>query len=178
MTTTDVLASVAVVVSLASLLLSFLAYRRTRTIDVLMELRIQHFASHQQWWLVTVSVENRSDDSLIPTRLRLSRPRSARLSTYLAPVGQAHAQQLPEAAVTSPLVKSIGEQDIAKVIRYFAPSGEDEFTFLVFVPKTTSRLLSVEMSVRKQHSQRTETYSAQSYLPWHNGISIGGAAAT
>ena len=166
MITSDVVASLALLLSLVSLFLAVLAYRRARAVDVVMELRVEHFALHPQWWLVTVCVRNRSQISLIPTQFRLSRPRSARLSSYLGPVsGQVDARRLPEGTVTAPLLKSIGEQDITKVIRYFAPSGDDELAVYVFVPKTTSRLLSVEMTVRMHDSQRTETYSAQTYLP-------------
>jgi hypothetical protein len=146
-----------------SMLVAFLVYRRTSAIDVQSDLQIERFENHGDWWLVTLFLRNRSAISLTPTRLRISRPRSARLSAYLEPVtGLGDARKLPEGVRTAPLLKSIGEHDLAKLARSFEP---DELAMIAFVPKSTSRLISVEISVRRHDTQKSETYSAQAYLP-------------
>jgi hypothetical protein len=166
MTRTDLIASLALLCSLVSMVVAFLAYRRTTAIDVVADLQIDRFASHPDWWLVTVSLRNRSAISLTPTELRVSRPRSARLSGYLGPMtGQEDTKQMPEAVRTAPLLKSIGEHDLAKLTRSFAPDETDELAVVTFVPKSTSRLMSLEITVRRQDTQKSETYSAQAYLP-------------
>lgn len=166
MTAATLIASLALLCSLVSIAIACLAYRRAGAIDVAVELNIERVLAHPDWWFVTVSLRNRSAISLIPIQIRLSRPRSARLSAYLGAIlGEKDERRLPEAVRTAPLLKSIGEQDLARIIRSFAPGEEDKFNIIVFVPKSTSRLMSVEITVRKHESQRTETYSAQAYLP-------------
>ena len=166
MTTADVFASVALLCSLLSVIIACLAYRRSVAIDVVVELQVERFVAHPDWWFVAVSIRNRSKISLIPIQLRMSRPRSARLSAYSGPVvEQKDGRQLPQAVMTAPLVKSIGEHELAKILRSFAPDGENEFSIIVFVPKSTSRLISVEVAARRCDSMKTETYSAQAYLP-------------
>ena len=167
MTTADILASLAVLISLVSVVISYLAYRRSAAIDVIVWLDIEGFPADPEWWLVSVHLRNRSAISLIPTRVRVSRPRSARLSTLLGPiVGEKNQRKLPEAVRTSPLVKSIGENDLTKLTRSFAPDSDSEHAFIIFVPKYTSRLLSVDISVRRHdETQKLETLSAQAYLP-------------
>ena len=166
MTTSDLVATIALICSMVSLIVAWLAYRRS-AFDVIVELQVEHFYADPNWWFVTMSVRNRSGMSLTPTQLRLSRPRSARLSAYMGDVaGHRDSRQLPEGIGNAPLLKSIGEQDLsAKLIRSFAPSGADEFSVIVFVPKRTSRLLSVELTVRKNETTRSETFSAQAFLP-------------
>jgi hypothetical protein len=166
MATTDLIASLALLCSLVSMLVAFLAYRRTSAIDVQSDLQIERFENHGDWWLVTLFLRNRSAISLTPTRLRISRPRSARLSAYLEPVtGLGDARKLPEGVRTAPLLKSIGEHDLAKLARSFEPDEPDELAMIAFVPKSTSRLISVEITVRRHDTQKSETYSAQAYLP-------------
>jgi len=164
-TTSDLIAAIALICSILSLSVSWLAYRRS-AIDVFVELQVEHFAADPTWWFVTLSVRNRSSLSLTPTQLRLSRPRSARLSGYMGNVaGLKDSRQLPEAVPNAPLLRSIGEQDLSRLIRSFAPSGDDEFSVIVFVPKRTSRLISVELTMRRNETERSETFSAQAYLP-------------
>jgi hypothetical protein len=166
MATTDLIASLALLCSLVSMLVAFLAYRRTSAIDVQSDLQIERFENHGDWWLVTLFLRNRSAISLTPTRLQISRPRSARLSAYLEPVtGLGDARKLPEGVRTAPLLKSIGEHDLAKLARSFEPDEPDELAMIAFVPKSTSRLISVEITVRRHDTQKSETYSAQAYLP-------------
>lgn len=62
-------------------------------------------------------------------------------------------------------LKTVGERDLTKVTEAFDPGEEETFSFIVFVPKSTSRLISVELTVRRQESQRSDAYSAQAYLP-------------
>jgi hypothetical protein len=150
---------------MVSLIVAWLAYRRS-AIDVIVELQVEHFSADPTWWLVTVSVRNRSGMLLTPTQLRLSRPRSARLSGYMGDVaGPRDALQLPEAVRDGPLLKNLGEQDFSRLMSSFAPNGDDDFSFIAFVPKSTSRLLSVDLTVRKNETKRSETFSAQAYLP-------------
>jgi len=164
-TTSDLIATIALIFSILSLIVAWLAYRRS-AIDVIAELEVEHFSANPTWWLVTMTVRNRSSVSFTPTQLRLSRPRSARLSGYRGDVaGPKDSRQLPEAVRNAPLLKSIGEQDLSRLIRSFAPGGDDEISFVVFVPKSTSRLLSLELTVRKDETKRSETISAQAYLP-------------
>jgi hypothetical protein len=167
MTTAYALASAALLISLVSIVIACLAYRRAGATDVIVWLQIEQFVTNPEWWFVSVRLKNRSAISLIPTRVRVSRPRSARLSAYLGPVaGESDQRQLPEAVRTSPLVKSIGERDLTKLTRSIAPDTEDECGVIIFVPKHTSRLLSVEITVRRHDgSQKLETFSAQAYLP-------------
>lgn len=86
MTAATLIASLALLCSLVSIAIACLAYRRAGAIDVAVELNIERVLAHPDWWFVAVSLRNRSAISLIPIEIRLSRPRSARLSAYLGPI--------------------------------------------------------------------------------------------
>jgi len=72
---------------------------------------------------------------------------------------------MPEGVRAAPLLKSIGEHDLAKLARSFDPDGTDELPVVALIPKSTSRLISVEITVRRHDNQKAEAYSAQAYLP-------------
>lgn len=163
MTTSDLVAGAALLCSTLSLVIVWLAYRRS-AIDSIVELRVQHFPGHLNWWFVTASIWNRTGTPLTPTQLHLSRSRSARFSAYLDhALKPEHSRQLPEGVRNAP--KSISQQDLGKLTRSFAPGGNDEFSVIVFVSKRTSRLLSIDLTVRKRENQKSDIYSAQAYLP-------------
>jgi hypothetical protein len=165
----DVIAALALVVSIASGVVSILAYRRTLvTAAPVLRLRLERFGQETDWWFVRVHVQNRLPFALTPTEIRVRGPRRAAISNYTGPMmGSDGHWTLPGEARQSGLTTAMAEDQIAKLTPAFAEGSEHELPLIVYAPENSwFRTLKLQLSVRTHDSQpKIRRYSLNDHLP-------------